>query len=182
MTVTAIQASAFTHHLHLASPDPERLAAFYARTMEMRAERQGDSWHVRGPGRRLQVSRGEAGKLLHAGFGVRDAEGLAGLKAHAKANGVTVTDHAAPFFQPGAFAVTDPDGNLVVFGIGTAILGPPADPAVPDRDRLDHRAFHAADGEVAEFLAGQRPRRTVPDLVADPSSGDHHQQPADPDQ
>lgn len=128
MPVSAIQASAFTHHLHLGSPDPERLAGFYARTMEMKAARQADgSWHVRGPGRRLQISKGEAGKLLHAGFGVRDAEGLAGLKDYAKANGVAVRDVANAFFQPGAFAVTDPDGNEVVFGLGGE------DPETPPR-------------------------------------------------
>jgi len=49
MPVTAMQASAYLHHLHLRSPDPERLAMFYSNAMEMTSSAVGaDSWLVRG--------------------------------------------------------------------------------------------------------------------------------------
>lgn len=166
MTVTAIQASAFTHHLHLASPDPERLAGYYARTMEMSAARQADgSWQVRGPGRRLQISKGEAGKLVHAGFGVRDADGLAGLKAFARGNGVTVTDFGTPLFQPGAFAVTDPDGNVIVFGLGAE--DPPTPPRAL-RGPLQHLTLASRDVQAIEDFYHGKLGFALSDRVLDP--------------
>ena len=74
MTVSALQAGAYLHHLRISSPEPERLAAFYARAMDMSATQSADgSWVVRGPGRRLEVIVGPAKALVHAGFAVRDA-------------------------------------------------------------------------------------------------------------
>jgi catechol-2,3-dioxygenase len=118
MTISAIQASAYLHHLHLNSPDPEKLAAFYAKAMEMTVEGTADgAVIVRGPARRIAFSKGPAKKLVHAGFAVRDAEGLDGLRARAAEKGLASKDFATPFFKRGAFAVTDPDGNVVVFGL-----------------------------------------------------------------
>jgi catechol 2,3-dioxygenase len=118
MTISAIQASAYLHHLHLNSPDPEKLAAFYAKAMEMTVEGSVDgAVIVRGPARRVAFSKGPAKKLVHAGFAVRDAEGLDGLRARAAEKGLAPKDFATPFFKRGAFAVTDPDGNVVVFGL-----------------------------------------------------------------
>jgi len=118
MTISAIQASAYLHHLHLTSPDPEKLAAFYAKAMEMTVEGNADgAVIVRGPARRIAFSKGPAKKLVHAGFAVRDAEGLDGLRARAAEKGLAPKDFATPFFKRGAFAVTDPDGNVVVFGL-----------------------------------------------------------------
>ena len=114
---TALQASAYLHHLHIGSPEPARLAAFYADTMEMRAAPAGEDFILRGPGRRLRIGRGEAKSLIQAGFAVRDAEGLAGLHARAASEGLQPVDAVTSFFRPGAFRVTDPDGNVVVFGL-----------------------------------------------------------------
>jgi catechol 2,3-dioxygenase len=83
MPITAVQASTYLHHLHLHSPDPERLTAFYSNAMEMTVSGVGaDSWLVQGPSRRLLISCGPARRLAHAAFAVRDAEGLAALRAH----------------------------------------------------------------------------------------------------
>jgi fumarylacetoacetate (FAA) hydrolase family protein len=38
MSLTALQASAYLHHLHLTTPQPERLAAFYGEAMDMNVE------------------------------------------------------------------------------------------------------------------------------------------------
>ena len=51
MTLTAVKAGAYTHHLAIASPEPERLAAFYADTMDMAATPLGAAFLVRGPAR-----------------------------------------------------------------------------------------------------------------------------------
>jgi catechol 2,3-dioxygenase-like lactoylglutathione lyase family enzyme len=114
---SALDASAYLHHLHLKSPQPDKLAAFYADTMEMVPERVDGGWLLRGPGRRLLVSEGAAGKLAQAGFAVRDEAGLAGLRAQAEAAGLQPETASEPLMRPGAFRVTDPDGNVAVFGL-----------------------------------------------------------------
>jgi catechol-2,3-dioxygenase len=130
---TALEASAYLHHVHLASPDPERLATFYATALDMAEEELSEGgWIVRGPARRVQFSRGPAKKLLHAGFALRDAHGLQGLKARAARRGLAPESASTPFFNADAFGVTDPDGNRIIFGlaaqertsVGRAIRGP----------------------------------------------------------
>ena len=74
MSLTALQASAYLHHLHFYSPDPRRLAEFYASAMNMQIQPLDDgSLVASGPERRLLLSEGPAKKLAHAGFAVRDA-------------------------------------------------------------------------------------------------------------
>jgi catechol 2,3-dioxygenase len=154
MPVTAMQASAYLHHLHLHSPDPDRLAAFYASAMDMTATVTGaDSWSVSGPSRRLLISRGPAKRLAHAAFAVRDAEGLSGLRAHAQANGLEPKAAECPMFAPGAFSIVDPDENLILFGL--------AKHAASEQDRrlrapLQHLTLATRDVKAIEnFYAGK---------------------------
>jgi catechol 2,3-dioxygenase len=103
MVKTALEASTYLHHLHLGSPDPERMAGFYADAMDMGAARQQDgSWVVRGAGRRILFSKGSARVLVHAGFAVRDSQGLAGLRARAGQQGLAPVDAETAFFKSGA--------------------------------------------------------------------------------
>jgi catechol 2,3-dioxygenase len=118
MPTTAMQASTYLHHLHLHSPDPERLATFYSNAMEMTVSAVGAGlWLVQGPSRRLLISRGLAKHLAHAAFAVRDTEGLAGLRAHAERSGLNTRDVENSLLAAGAFGVVDPDSNLVIFGL-----------------------------------------------------------------
>lgn len=151
---TALEAGAYLHHLHLGSPDPARLAAYYADALNMTAARQGDgSWITRGPGRRVQFSEGPAKKLLRAGFAVRDEHAFRGLRAHAEANGLMVSEATTPFFKPGAFTVTDPDGHLIVFGL-SAEEEPARGPHI--RGPIQHLTLATKDVEAIEgFYAGK---------------------------
>jgi catechol 2,3-dioxygenase len=118
MSISALQASAYLYHLHLHSPDAARLASFYSDVMDMRAESlDGGAWLVRGPARRVLFSNGPAKTLAHAGFALRDREGLEGLRARAEEKGLRASNFSTPLFREGAFSVTDPDGNVVVFGL-----------------------------------------------------------------
>lgn len=116
---TALSAGAYLHHLQLQSSDPARLATFYADAMNMTA-RQLDSrdWLCEGPLRRVLFTQGQDKKLGYAGFGCRDAEGVAAIRAQAEQGGVEILPSPSPLFGPEAFAVRDPDGNLIVFGLG----------------------------------------------------------------
>lgn len=118
--LTALEAGTYLHHLHIRTADPEVLAAFYGKVMDMPSDQQSDgSWILRGPGRRLQFSTGPAKTLAHAGFATRDARGLDGLRQRAEQQALITRDFSTPLFQDGSFAMTDPDGNTVVFGLAT---------------------------------------------------------------
>ena len=60
MSLTAVRAAAYLHHLAATSPDPERLAKFYADTMDMTAAKHGTGWLCTGPGRRMHFTEGAA--------------------------------------------------------------------------------------------------------------------------
>ncbi len=117
MSLSAVQASAYLHHLHLESANPDRLSAFYASVMSMERSKSDNGWIVQGPARRLLISQGAEKKLASAGFAVRDKEALDGLKERANERGLKPSSASDPFFSAGAFFVTDPDGNRVVFGL-----------------------------------------------------------------
>jgi catechol 2,3-dioxygenase len=117
METPALYASCYLHHLHIASPDPRSLAAFYAKVMKMSAAERDGGWELRGPARRLLLSKGPAKKLLWAAFAVRDAQSLAGLRRYVEARDVPTSASSTPFFADGAFAVKDPDNNVIVFGL-----------------------------------------------------------------
>lgn len=117
MTLTAVTAGAYLHHVALQSERPDELAAFYADALDMDAERrEGDEWHCIGPGRRVAFLHGRPNTLAYAGFACRDADGLARLHDRATTEDVAIEGAPASFFDDGAFAVRDPDGNLIVFG------------------------------------------------------------------
>jgi catechol 2,3-dioxygenase-like lactoylglutathione lyase family enzyme len=102
------------HHLRRDSPQPERLAKFYGELLDDRVERlTDDSWLVAGRGRRLVVGRGAAGAVPYFALEMQDA---AQLEAYARRlQGREPSP--SPLFRKGAFAVSDPEGRRVVFGI-----------------------------------------------------------------
>ncbi|MGE0629445.1 MAG: VOC family protein [Hyphomicrobiaceae bacterium] len=113
---TAVKASAYLHHVAMTSPDAERLARFYADAMDMTAEKRDSGWLCLGPGRRMLFTEGVANGLARAGFGVRDLDGLADLRLRVEDSPAVVKKVDSGMFGAGAFSVTDPDGNVIVFG------------------------------------------------------------------
>ena len=86
--------------------------------MDMKVESlPAGEWLASGPARQVIFSRGEAKELAHAGFAVRDQESLQGLRERAQQQGLAPRAEETPLFRHGAFAVTDPDGNLIFFGL-----------------------------------------------------------------
>ncbi len=116
---TAVSAGTYLHHIQLQSSDPARLATFYADAMDMTARPlEGGDWICEGPLRRVLFTQGENKTLGYGAFGCRDAEGLAALRERAEREGLEILPSPSPLFGPDAFAVRDPDGNPVVFGLG----------------------------------------------------------------
>ena len=196
MELTALQASAYLHHVHLGSPAPQRLVQFYARAMDMEERPIEGGYLACGPGRRLMVSEGPAKKLLHAGFAVRDAEALAGLRAHAEANGLSPQPFDGPLFKAGAFRVADPDGNVIAFGLSQEeepmrgrLRGPTQHLTLATRDvaaiegfyagklgfGVSDRVVRAEDGRVTTcFMRGNHEHHNLACFYQDRAGIDHH--------
>lgn len=116
---TMVSAGGYLHHMQIQSSDPAALAAFYADTMNMTARQlDGRDWLCEGPLRRMLFTQGEDKRLGYAGFACRDAAGLAAIRARAEERGVEIQPSPSPLFGTDAFAVCDPDGNLIAFGLG----------------------------------------------------------------
>ena len=197
MPLSAMQASAYLHHIHMNSPEPQQLAEWYGRAMDMQVDPAGDGmWLATGPARQVLFSAGEAKKLAQAGFGVRDAESLAGLRERAEEMGLATRPVETPLFQPGAFGVTDPDGNEIVFGLsfprpvtpGRRIRGPIQHLTLASRDIQAIEEFYADklgfgvsdrvvndDGKVMTcFMRGNHEHHNLACFFQDRVGVDHH--------
>jgi len=135
------------HHLRRDSAEPQRLARWYGELLGDGVEPLGeDQWLVQGHARRLVVGRGASAAVPWFALAMQNAQQLGRFAAALDALGVQREDSPTPLFQSGAFAVTDPDGRRVVFGLPTRVAGVPGKmPA-----RLQH--FVCASTRVAEML------------------------------
>ena len=102
------------HHLRRDSAQPERLAKFYGELLADRVERLADgTWLVAGPERRLVIGQGKTGAVPYFALQMQDAAHLAAYRRGLKA----AEDFSSPLFADGAYAITDPDGRRIVFGL-----------------------------------------------------------------
>jgi catechol 2,3-dioxygenase len=101
------------HHLRRDSPNPEPLARFYGRLLGDRVEALPDgSWLVAGRGRHLLVGKGAAASVPYFALQLQDGAHLEAFRRSCKAE-----PFSSPLMADGAFAVTDPDGRRLVFGL-----------------------------------------------------------------
>jgi catechol 2,3-dioxygenase-like lactoylglutathione lyase family enzyme len=129
------------HHVQLFSPDIDRCAEFYGSVYDMGVRVEGSTRICAGPDRHLIIAPGPTHRLEFAAFAFPTARDLETYRRQVEP-GVPVIGVTSPLFQSGAFAVADPDGNTLVFGIPEAArtsdapLGGEAPPA-----RLQHFAL-----------------------------------------
>lgn len=195
MPLTTVQASAYLHHLKFLSPDPAALARFYCGAMQMMLTRQdGDEFTVAGPGRRLIIGKGPAQTLAVIAFATRDREGLGAIRARAGREGLQPAPFTTPLLADGAFAVTDPDGNQLVFGQALpqaalpGLKAPLQHLALATRDVERIVAFYTgklgfavsdrierADGKLMScFMRSGHEHHTLTTFLQDRQGADHH--------
>ena len=125
-------------HLCFESPDPARLAAFYAEGFGMtQAVLTQDTLRCTAAGREILVRAGAPNRTAWIAFGFESEAVLGSYRAALAARSLALHANPSPSFTASAFAVADPDGNTVVFGArpatGASSGGLPA--------RLQHVAF-----------------------------------------
>ena len=146
-------------HLCLASPDPDGLAEFYRDAMGMAPRRlDRETLLIEGCDRRLLVTKGERNGAPFAAMRLGSTRQLAALKADLEARGVETSRSPTPLFGEDAFAVRDPDGRRLAFGLREETL---ADAAANSRAsslpaRLQH--FVVATTDVERWLPFYRDR------------------------
>jgi catechol 2,3-dioxygenase-like lactoylglutathione lyase family enzyme len=109
------------HHLRRDSLDAERLARFYGELLGDRVEAlPGGEWLVAGHGRALVVGKGKKCEVPYFALQMRDAAQLDAYRRELERHGTAIEPSPSPLFAAGAFAVADPDGRRVVFGLPIA--------------------------------------------------------------
>ncbi|MSQ19430.1 MAG: hypothetical protein EXR39_07685 [Betaproteobacteria bacterium] len=112
-------------HLCLQSPDPERLARFFERGFSMPASRLGERWQCQAPARHVLIEAGLANKTAFFAYSFASSAALSTFKASLVRRDVAMIANPSPFFDAAAFAVNDPDGNVVVFGVRCSACSAP---------------------------------------------------------
>lgn len=164
MSYPAVAAGAYLHHLEITSPDPERLAGYYAQALQMQAARSGDRFLCQGPARRMLFAKGPAGSLSYAAFACRDRIAFDALKGHVAASIGTLAPSPSPLFGDRAFAVADPEGNRIVFGLAEEDRTAQATrPGI--RGPLQHVTVASTDLEAMEAFYAGKLGFAVSDLV-----------------
>ena len=118
MSLTAVQADIFLHHLEIQSSNPERLSNFYSNIMDMKIDKlSSDKFLCDGPSRKIIITLGKDKTLSHAGMVCRNENNLNGFKDFLNQKELKLKDHNSELYKPGSFSVEDPDKNVICFGV-----------------------------------------------------------------
>jgi len=132
-------------HVSIRSGDPLRLARFFEDVYGMRRRETGNGWRCEAPGRTFLVTAGRPNSVDHFAYAFADRDALLRHQDRLAAQSVTTSPNPSPLFDDAAFALTDPDGNNVVFG--TRESTPDAvNEALPAR--VQHIAFRTSQIEA----------------------------------
>ena len=170
-------------HIALNSPDPGALAEFYRLALDLQPEKLGDDlWLCHAPQRRVLIAKGSAKTLAFGAYAVETADLLAALRDRLARSGLPLERLPTSLFADGGFAVKDPDGNRIAFGVPTAHSEPEM-AVLPAR--LQHLVFGSDEVQRLADFYEQVLGFTVSDRVFDKSGrltncffradrGDHH--------
>jgi catechol 2,3-dioxygenase-like lactoylglutathione lyase family enzyme len=104
-------------HMRINAEDPDALAAYYADVFSMELKKMPEgAWCCEGKDRRFEIAKGEANAFGYAAFVCATEGDLTAIRSSIKAKGYECLSNPSPFFKSAAaFAVKDPDGNMLVY-------------------------------------------------------------------
>lgn len=149
-------------HLCLRSPDPERLARFFERGFGMAASPIGARWQCQAPERHVLIELGAANKTAFFAYAFATTARLDAFKASLSRHSVAIQPNPTPLFDANAFAVSDPDGNVVAFGTARFAAASEALSA-----RLQHIVFRSPNIDAMVAFYSPVLGFTVSDRVKD---------------
>jgi catechol-2,3-dioxygenase len=123
------------HHVQIHTPNLAEMAAFYHRTFGYGVNELGEAQvYLAGGERRLLLGVGRKQSLHLAAWDLESADHVKSLRKHVRAQNVPLHPAPTPLLQEGAFAIEDPDGRLLCFGL--------PEPEPPRVDTLPGRLQH----------------------------------------
>jgi catechol 2,3-dioxygenase-like lactoylglutathione lyase family enzyme len=143
-------------HLAIQSETPAALADFYARLLGSVCVSVGGDWlQVTKDDRCLLFSEGKPGTLAFAAYAFDDELDLAQLRARLGDRAEVLAATSPLWTDPRAFAVLDPDGNRIEFGIRPHRRDPRSESAdspssATPAARLQHVVFASREPERLE--------------------------------
>lgn len=144
MTLQRPEFGAELNHVCVRSSDPRRLAHFFVDTYGMERHPIPGGWHCAAPGRAFLIRSGRPNSVEFFAYAFADRGAFADYRRRIQAGPLNLGRNPSPLFDSTAFAVTDPDGNVVAFGRG---MGPADVPAGDLPARLQHIAFRTPNIE-----------------------------------
>ena len=118
MALNAVQANICLHHLEIKSSDPQRLAEFYSKVMDMKINKvTNQKFLCEGPDRKIIISKGKNKTLGYAGMVCKNKKNLERYKEFLKQNKCKINHFVSEFYQSGSFSLHDPDNNMICFGV-----------------------------------------------------------------
>jgi catechol 2,3-dioxygenase len=117
MNASRPELGAVLDHACLQSPDPDRVAAFLELACAMTRKSIAGGWQCTGPDRTLLVRRGPANRIAFFAYAFESAEALAAHRRRLAGGASKPQPGPSPLFGEDAHAFTDPDGNVVAFGV-----------------------------------------------------------------
>ena len=130
----------------------------------MRASTLGKRWQCVASLRHVLVEAGPVNKTAFFAFGFATAESLATHRAALIKRGVALQENPSPLFSARAFAVTDPDGNVAVFGVHREAGERPPEALSA---RLQHVVFRSPNPDAMVAFYSESAGFTISDRVKD---------------
>lgn len=154
------------HHLALNSPNPVALAEFHARAMGLQLRETADGLLGLAEGRRTFFVEGEPKSLAYAGFAVADQAELVLLEARLTAGRwpFEIVRNGNVLFEAEAIKLSDPDGNLLFFGLPK---NPRNEPASHLTARLQHIVVASRNAAVLSDFYQEKLGFLLSDNVVD---------------
>jgi catechol 2,3-dioxygenase len=128
-------------HVAVQAAAPERTAARLGAILQATARPVSGGWRCEAPRRDVILVPGRANAVDHLAFAFASAAAVEGQRRRViERGGAPVGPSPSSLFGREAFAVSDPDGNRVVFGVRSAAVPPQGMPEA----RLQHVGLRTA--------------------------------------
>jgi len=127
-------------HIRLDSADQDQLVTFYRSAFAMTDTLLNDGTKLlRGKERCLIIGKGSKSEQPYSAFRFPNKDLLNAFKNYLIVQGMNLMPSPTPLFDAEAFAIADPDGRQIVFGLPIIIQQKPEDiPKGPAPGRLQH--------------------------------------------
>ena len=108
------------HHLSFTTDNLEKMIAFYRDQMGMVEIREnGGDIILQAKNRIMHLTNGPSNQLNYAAYGTPSQSALMDLRKRHEEAGLAISHSPSLVFGKEAYALTDPDGNKMVFGLYT---------------------------------------------------------------